>query len=54
MYKRQVLATVEENTKKLEQMYKLQEIKTIYEENDGNHFKDAELRMAKGIKWILQ
>ena len=50
----EVLATVEENTKKLEQMYKLQEIKTIYEENDGNHFKDAELRMAKGIKWILQ
>ena len=50
----EVLATVEENTKKLEQMYKLQEIKTIYEENDGNHFKDAELRMAKGIKWILE
>ena len=50
----EVLATVEKNTKKLEQMYKLQEIKTIYEENDGNHFKDAELRMAKGIKWILQ
>lgn len=50
----EVLATVEENTKKLEQMYKLQGIKTIYEENDGNHFKDAELRMARGIKWILQ
>ena len=51
--KNEVLATVEENTKKLEQMYKLQGIKTIYEENDGNHFKDAVLRMAKGIKWIL-
>lgn len=50
----EVLATVEENTKKLEQMYKSQGIKTIYEENDGNHFKDGVLRMAKGIKWILQ
>lgn len=50
----EVLTTVEENTKKLEQIYKLQGIKTIYEENDGNHFKDAVLRMAKGIKWILQ
>lgn len=50
----EVLAPVEENTKKLEQMYKLQGIKTIYEENDGNHFKDAKLRMARGIKWILQ
>ena len=40
--------------KKLEQIYNLQGIKTIYEENDGNHFKDAVLRMAKGIKWILQ
>jgi len=50
----EVLAKVEENTKNLEQMYKLQGIKTIYEENDGNHFKDAVLRMTKGIKWILQ
>ncbi len=52
--KNEVLATVEENTKKLEQIYKLQGINTIYEENDGNHFKDANLRMAKGIKWILK
>ncbi len=52
--KNEVLATVEENTKKLEQIYKLQGINTTYEENDGNHFKDADLRMAKGIKWILK
>lgn len=52
--KNEVLSTVEENTKKLEQIYKLQGINTIYEENDGNHFKDADLRMAKGIKWILK
>ena len=52
--KNEVLATAEENTKKLEQIYKLQGINTIYEENDGNHFKDTDLRMAKGIKWILK
>ena len=28
-------------------------IQTIYEENEGNHFTDATLRMAKGIKWII-
>ena len=27
---------------------------TIYEENPGNHFQDAALRMAKGIDWILK
>ncbi len=50
----QVLASVEENTKELEKIYMSQGIKTIYEENEGNHFKDATLRMAKGIKWILE
>lgn len=29
-------------------------INTIFEENEGNHFKDTSLRMAKGIKWILE
>ncbi|MBQ9157922.1 MAG: hypothetical protein IJ136_01130, partial [Erysipelotrichaceae bacterium] len=28
-------------------------IKTIFELNEGNHFKDADLRLAKGIIWIL-
>lgn len=49
-----VLQTVEENTKEIEKIYKSQKIKTIYEENEGNHFKDASLRIAKGIKWILE
>ena len=50
----QVLSTVEENTINLEKIYKSKGIRTIYEENEGNHFKDATLRMAKGIKWILE
>ena len=52
--KNQILASVEKNTKEIEEIYKKQGIKTIYEENEGNHFKDASLRLAKGIKWILE
>ena len=50
----QILATVEKNTIELEKIYHHKGIETIYEENDGNHFKDAILRMAKGINWILR
>lgn len=50
----QVLAKVEENTIELEKIYKSKGIDTIYEVNPGNHFTDAPLRMAKGIKWILE
>lgn len=28
-------------------------VKTVYELNPGNHFKDPGLRLAKGIAWIL-
>ena len=52
--KNQVLSTVEANTVELEKIYKNKEIETIYEVNEGNHFKDGVLRMAKGIKWILE
>ena len=50
----QLLATVETNTIELEKIYNNKGVKTIYEVNEGNHFKDATLRMAKGIKWILE
>ncbi|SDB11638.1 hypothetical protein [Butyrivibrio sp. INlla16] len=30
------------------------EIETTFEMNPGNHFKDADLRLAKGIAWILK
>ena len=51
--KNEILSKVEDNTKYLAEFYKNQGIKTIYEENEGNHFKDPELRIAKGIKSIL-
>ena len=47
------MATVEDNTNKIEDMLKSKGIETFYEENEGNHFRDATLRMAKGIKWVL-
>lgn len=52
--KNQVLATVKKNTIDLEKIYKNKGIQTIYEVNEGNHFQDAVLRMARGIKWILE
>lgn len=52
--KNKVFMTVEANTKEIEQFYREHGVTTIYEVNKGNHFQDAELRMAKGIKWILE
>lgn len=52
--KNETLKTVETNTKEIEKIYKNKNISTIYEENEGNHFQDAPLRIAKGIKWILE
>lgn len=34
--------------------YKNKGIETTFEMNPGNHFKDADLRLAKGIAWILK
>ena len=52
--KNQILSTVEKNTVEFEKLYNSRGIQTVYEENQGNHFQDADLRMAKGIKWILE
>jgi hypothetical protein len=29
-------------------------IRSTFELNPGNHFKDAPLRMAKGIAWMIR
>ena len=50
----EILSKVEDNTNYLSEFYKNQGIKTIYEENEGNHFQDVYLRLAKAIKWILE
>jgi hypothetical protein len=47
------LAPVRQNTKKLAEIYKTQNIPTIFELNPGNHFTETILRTAKGIKSLL-
>ncbi len=49
-----VLMTVQDNTEALFEYYKELGIDVTYELNPGNHFKDAGLRSAKGIKAILE
>ena len=51
--KNKILSEVENNTKELEKIYKDKGINTVYIENDGNHFQEVSLRIAKGIKWVL-
>ena len=51
--KNKLLQTVEQNTKEIENVLSTK-INTIYEENDGSHFQNPELRTAKGIKWLLE
>ncbi len=47
------LKTVEDKTKTIYEEIQKQNIKTIFEMNPGNHFQDPDLRMAKGIWWVL-
>ena len=52
--KNPIMATVEERTEVLYQLFSNQQIPAIFELNPGNHFQDHALRMAKGIQWILK
>ncbi len=47
------LRTVEEKTGELFERYRELGIDTVFEMNPGNHFKEADLRLAKGIAWVL-
>ena len=49
----QLFSSVEEKTKEIKQFYYKNNVTTIFEENEGNHFKDAPYRTAKAIQWIL-
>lgn len=49
-----LLSTVENKTLELFEDFKNRGIETIFESNPGNHFRDASLRLAKGIAWVLQ
>ena len=47
------LKTVQENTEAAVQLYRDMGLDVTWELNPGNHFRDAELRSAKGILGIL-
>lgn len=48
------LRHTEQNMKELCDIYHKNEIDSIFEMNPGNHFKDADYRLAKGITWMLK
>lgn len=48
-----ILQTVQEHTQAFHQLCLEQGIQTIYERNPGNHFRDSDERMAKGIAWMI-
>lgn len=51
--KNKFMKNVEESTQRLFEIFKSRKIDSVFELNPGNHFRDADLRLAKGIKWIL-
>ena len=48
------LKTVRERTEEVFKFYKSKNINTVFQLNQGNHFKDIDKRTAAGIKWILE
>lgn len=48
-----LLQNVEDRTRKIHEYYRSCSIDTVFEMNPGNHFRDADMRLAKGIAWIL-
>lgn len=51
--KNKYLSQTECHTEELCSFYKQNGIKTIFELNPGNHYQNADLRLAKGLAWIL-
>jgi hypothetical protein len=51
--KNAIMRTVGDNIKALHEHYKKTGIKTTLEWNEGNHFKDSEVRTAKAIVWTI-
>ena len=49
-----VLQTVGERTQQVAALLTERGVNTTFELNPGNHFKNPPLRVAKGIKWLLE
>ena len=52
--KNPVMATVGENIREAETLLHLRGIDCTLEWNQGNHFKDADIRTAKAFAWVLR
>ena len=52
--KNETLRTVEERTRMTEQYLAASGVDAFFELNKGNHFHQGHLRIAKGIRWILE
>ncbi|MBO4391865.1 MAG: esterase [Clostridia bacterium] len=48
-----VLASVGENIKKAYDILNEKNVRCFFEWNEGNHFKDSEIRTAKAFAWLL-
>ena len=52
--KNPVMATVEDKTRGIAELYKAKGYDVRFEMNQGGHFNDPELRTAKGIAWVIK
>lgn len=53
--KNKILAAVEEATgEQYARIFENNNIRTVFEWNEGNHFRDAEKRTAKGFAWVFK
>ena len=52
--KNSTMATVGYSIRELSDFFTLKKIDTIFECNEGNHFKDADIRTAKGFSWCIE
>ena len=49
-----LLRSVSQRTKSVVSSFQEKAVETLFESNPGNHFKEPDLRMAKGICWMLR
>ena len=51
--KNPIMSTVGDCIREAEEIVKSQGAKTTLEWNEGNHFRDVDIRVSKGIAWLL-
>ena len=49
-----VMAEVGNRIREAQEILKEQNVKCILEWNEGNHFKDADLRTARAFSWVIK